>query len=146
MGQRWTLTETTKPHFDRFFETEQAAGRTVTVEILQNTKDDELNRRINGFYRNLAGQVDGHSFSDIRALTKLHVGIPLMREHSEAYREKYDGLIKDRFDYAEKLALMIEPAEFPVTSAMSIEIKTEYCKRLRDFWAQRGYLLTVDED
>jgi len=58
------------------------------------------------------------SANEARAYCKLHYGVPIRREEPE-YNEVYARLIKSRFSYEEKLSLMIEPVDFPVTRDMN---------------------------
>ena len=55
----------------------------------------------------------------IEAYCKLHFGVPILRRDSLEYRQKYDRIIRP-MSYEQKLELMVEPFDFPVTSAMNV--------------------------
>lgn len=80
-----------------------------------------------------------------RAYCKLHVGIPLLREVNEAFRLKYDRLLKDR-SYEEKLEFMMVPISLPVTSIMTVKQKSEYLNRVFRHFSQKGAELTIPPD
>jgi hypothetical protein len=79
--------------------------------------------------------------SEVRAYCKLHLGVPILRRDSSEYREKYDRLIKP-MNYEQKLELMVEPFEFPVTSAMSVKQHAEYLDAVCVHLTGKGIKLT----
>jgi len=76
-----------------------------------------------------------------RAFCKLHMGVPLLRAEDETYRDKYDRIIKPH-SYEEKLEMMMEPFDFPVTRLMSTEQEKRYLDEVQRYFSQRGMILT----
>lgn len=70
------------------------------------------------------------SVNDARAYCKLHFGVGIRRQEAD-YNEVYAGMIRDRFSYEEKLALMIEPVDFPVTRGMSRKQFSEFVEAIK---------------
>ena len=72
---------------------------------------------------------------DARAHCKLHYGVPVMLETSDAYAKTYLSLIEDRYSYEEKLEIMVSPAtDHPVTRIMTTKQFNEYVARI-----ERGF-------
>ena len=67
---------------------------------------------------------------DARSHCKLYHGIPLMLAQDEKYLEAWYRMIKDRFTTEEKLDLMLEPFNYPVTSMMKRETFSKWVDRL----------------
>jgi len=78
---------------------------------------------------------------EYRAVSKLCVGVPLLRAESLDFKEKYDRIIRP-LDYTAKLELMAEPFDFPVTRLMTVEQMSKYLTQLQQFWNQKGFNLT----
>jgi len=79
--------------------------------------------------------------SEYRAYCKLHFGVPLLRIQDEDFREIYDRLIRP-LDYEDKLSLMVEPIDLPVTSRMSPKTMAQYLKDMSDHFIEQGFQLT----
>jgi hypothetical protein len=61
---------------------------------------------------------------EVRAYCKLHHGVPIRREDDD-FREVYDRVVRP-LPYEAKLALMVEPIDFPITRDMTITQMTRY--------------------
>lgn len=70
------------------------------------------------------------SVNDARAYCKLHFGVGICRQDTE-FNASYCCLIRDRFSYEEKLALMVEPVDFPVTRIMTRKMFSEYVEAIK---------------
>lgn len=68
--------------------------------------------------------------NDARAHCKLHYGVPIMRRDDTRFNDQYSKLILNRFTYEEKLQLMVEPIDFPVTRGMTRKQFREYIERI----------------
>lgn len=79
--------------------------------------------------------------AECRAYCKLHFGVPLLRAESEAFREQYDAIVRP-LPYDQKLALMLEPIELPVTSLMSVKTKTRLLDQIWCHFTGLGMQLT----
>lgn len=68
--------------------------------------------------------------NDARAHCKLHYGVGIAKE-DVTFCETYEKLIKDRFTYEEKLELMIEPVDFPVTRDFTRDQFSRYVEEIK---------------
>lgn len=83
--------------------------------------------------------------AEARAYCKLTIGIPILREQNEAFRLRYDEILKP-LSYEQKLAIMSEPLNLPVTSLMSTKQLTEYLEGIIRHFGQQGIVLTMPDD
>lgn len=93
----------------------------------------------------IASQWEGNDPEDVRAYCKLHFGIPILREDSEAYSEVYDRVVRP-MTYEEKLTLMRLPIDLPVTRIMTKEQKTRYLDTIYKEFSSKGFILTRPEE
>lgn len=91
-----------------------------------------------------AEQLGDQTAEELRAYCKLTIGVPIMRESSEEFREKYDAIIKPH-TYEEKLTMMAEPLDFPVTRLMRTSEKTRYLDSMNEHFTGQGVILTQPE-
>lgn len=87
-------------------------------------------------------QLGDRTAEEVRGESKLRFGVPIMRRDSDDFCEKYDRLIKPR-PYAEKMELMMEPLDFPVTRMMTTKQNTEYLDAMHRHWSVQGVQLTM---
>jgi len=78
---------------------------------------------------------------EYRGYCKLHFGVAIMKSESPEWAEKYDRLIKP-LSYPEKLEMMMEPMDFPVTRLMSTKGKTDYLDQMYQHFTGLGFILT----
>ena len=83
--------------------------------------------------------------AEARAYCKLTIGVPILREQNEAFRLRYDEILKP-LSYEQKLAIMSEPLNLPVTSLMSTKQLTEYLDGIIRHFGQQGIVLTMPDD
>jgi len=89
------------------------------------------------FY-NIASNASGEPIAEIKALMKLRYGVPILRSEEASFRDKYDQLIKLRFSYEEKLALM---DWMPVSSLMNKKQMSRYIEDIVQHYAIQGIVL-----
>ena len=119
------------------FLTAQPFPMTVSAKVGEEPRRDRQNRFAFEACKQIAMILDDRTKDDVRAESKLHIGVPIMRSESDVFREKYDRLIKPR-PYEEKIELMVEPFDFPVTRLMSVKAMNEYITRLLRYWDDKG--------
>lgn len=100
----------------------------------------EQNRLQRLWCREVAEQLGDRTAEEVRAWGKLHLGVPIMREH-DGFRESYDRTVKP-LDYETKLMLMAEPLDLPVTRLMSVSQKVRYLDAMHRHWSGEGVILT----
>jgi hypothetical protein len=77
----------------------------------------------------------------VRAFLKLHMGVAILREDDEVFREKYDRIVRPH-SYEEKLEMMAVPFDFPITRLMSTEQEKRYLDEIQRYFSERGFILT----
>jgi len=114
----------------------------MTVSIRKGLdRTVEQNKLQRMWLNEAAEQLGDQTAEELRGLCKLTIGVPIMREASEEFREQYDQIIKPH-SYAEKLAMMMEPLDFPITRLMKTSEKTRYLDAVHQFFSEQGVVLT----
>lgn len=93
----------------------------------------------------IAEQLGDQTPEEVRGYCKLTVGVPILRSESETFRERYDAVVKP-MPYETKLALMMEPFDFPVTRLMNTKQATAYLDGVHRHFAEKGIALTDPGD
>lgn len=114
---------------------------TITAGVIRTNDQNKLQRK---WCQEVAEQLGDRTAEEIRGDAKLRFGVPILRAEHAEFAEKYDRLIKPR-PYAEKLELMMEPMDFPVTRLMTTKQKTAYLDAFAAFYAAQGMRLTIPE-
>lgn len=79
---------------------------------------------------------------EARGYCKLTIGVPILRSENEAFRERYDAIVKP-LPYEQKLAIMMEPLDLPVTRIMTTKQKTAYLDGVFRHFSEKGIVLTI---
>lgn len=122
---------------------EKREGR-FTVTITDGIKrSNEQNRTYYKWLGELAQQSieQGITEQEWRAYLKLHIGIPILRRDNEAFRIQYNKTVLN-LSYEQKMLIMQEPINFPVTSLMTVKQKSEFMDEVFKRMSQEGYTLT----
>lgn len=112
-----------------------------TVSITDGEKRSLAQNRLQRLWINeLAeqGDLDAESY---RAICKLHVGVPILRNESDEFKARYDSVFKV-LPYETKIELMKLPFDFPVTRLMTTKQKKHYLDQVHLLWSQQGFFLT----
>lgn len=118
--------------------------RPFTVDITEGRdRSTEQNRLAFKWYVEI-GEQTGEDREDVRARCKLEIGVPILRQAHEKFRETYDRLIKP-LPPTEKMKL-IRDIELPVTSLMNVEQMSRYLDIVFRRHAEFGIALTVPPD
>jgi len=118
--------------------------RPFTVDITEGRdRSTEQNRLAFKWYIEISDQT-GEDREDVRARCKLEIGVPILREAHDKFRQTYDRLIRP-LRYPEKLAL-IRDTELPVTSLMNVEQMSRYLDIVFRRHAEVGVVLTIPPD
>lgn len=117
----------------------------VTIEVTAGaSKTNQQNRLQRQWCNDAAQQLGDRTAEDVRAYSKLHFGVPILRAESEAYCAAYDRLIRP-LPYATKLEYMATPFDFAVTRAMTTKQLTAYLDAMAQYWSGLGVALTDPE-
>lgn len=97
------------------------------------------------WYGEIAEQKGDETAREVRAYCKLTIGVPILRAQNEAFRIRYDEILKP-MTYQQKLAIMAEPLDLPVTSLMNTKQLTEYLEGIIRHFGEQGIMLTMPDD
>ena len=111
---------------------------TVTDGKHRTTHQNRLQRQ---WVTEIAAQLGDQTPEEVRGYCKLAFGVPILRAENEAFRIRYDQIIKP-LSYAQKLALMMEPFDLGVTRIMTTRQKTAYLDAMHRHFAEQGIVLT----
>ncbi len=118
----------------------------VTVTITAGAiKTDPQNRLAFQWYGDVSTQMGDRTIPDVRAYSKLHLGVPILRVENEVYADKYDRIIRP-LPYEDKLELMMEPIDFPVTRLMTTRQLSAYLEAMSRHWSAQGVVLTDPDE
>lgn len=115
---------------------------TTTAGKHRTSHQNKLQRK---WMTEIAEQMGDSTAEEWRGYCKLTIGVPILREENEAFRQRYDQIIKP-MPYAQKLACMMEPLDFPITRNMTTKQKTAYLDGINRYFSERGVVLTQPED
>ena len=90
-------------------------------------------------------QLGDRTPEEIRAFCKLTLGVPILRAENEGFREKYDLIVRP-LSYEQKLSIMSEPLDLPVTRIMTTKQKTAYLDTIFRTFSEQGIVLTLPPD
>jgi hypothetical protein len=93
----------------------------------------------------IAEQLGDQSAEEVRGYCKLTIGVPILRAENETFRERYDLIVKP-LPYEQKLALMMEPLDFPITRLMTTKQATAYLDGVHRHFSEKGIVLTDPGD
>jgi len=109
----------------------------LTLKPGEETRRDRQNR--------FAFEALGDRETDeVRAETKLRIGVPILRSEDDYFRERYDSHAKG-LPYETKLALMVEPFDFPVTRLMTVKQMNTYITKMLAYWDAQGASVMLPE-
>lgn len=141
---------------DRIVETEQAREmllRFIASQPLPFTatltrgkhRSTAQNRTQRKWVQEIAEQLGDQTQEQVRAFIKLTIGVPILREENEAFRLRYDEVVKP-LNYEQKIALMAEPLDMPITRLMTTKQHARFLDEVHEFFSKRGIVLTDPED
>ena len=113
----------------------------VTSGAHRTTAQNRLQRQ---WCKDAATQLGDRTSEDVRAYSKLHFGVPILRADDEIYCEVYDRLIRP-LPYEVKLQYMSVPFDFAVTRNMNTKQLTAYLDAMAQYWSGEGVILTDPE-
>lgn len=70
---------------------------------------------------------------EYRAFCKLTIGVPILRAENAEFKAKYDEIVKP-LSYEQKLAIMAEPLDLPVTRLMTKRQKMAYLNQMYEYF------------
>lgn len=117
----------------------------VTIEPYKADRSASQNRLAFRWYSEIAQQSPQDTADGWRAVSKLTLGVPILRIENDDFRDQYDRMIKP-LSYEDKLELMGAPIDFPVTSLMKVKQFTMYLDAMQRHFAEQGVILTAGDE
>ena len=78
---------------------------------------------------------------EYRAYSKAYFGVPILLAENDAFAEQYTAIVKP-LPYDQKLEIMKQPIDLPITRIMTAKQKKQYLDDVYTHWTGKGYLLT----
>lgn len=116
----------------------------VTFKSGEETRRDAQNRFAFEAYGQIARLLGDRDLEDVRAETKLHIGVPILRQEDDDFRAKYDETVRP-MPYETKIKLMQMPFDFPVTRLMTVKQMSGYISEMLAYWDQQGASVMLPE-
>lgn len=117
----------------------------VTIEPHKKRRTNDQNRLQRLLVKSISEQLGDRTPEEVRGECKLTLGVPILRASNEGFREKYDAIVRPLF-YEQKLALMMEPLDLPVTRLMTTKQHADYLDSIYRHYSAQGLRLPVPED
>jgi hypothetical protein len=115
------------------------------VEIKKHNRSEMQNRTVFMWYREIAKAKGDETPTDVRAYCKLHYGVPILREDNDDFREDYDQIVRP-LSYENKLKIMVEPLDLPVTRIMTVDQMQRYMEEVEKYGYSFGVELTIPNE
>jgi hypothetical protein len=116
----------------------------LTLKPGEETRRDRQNRFAFEAYKQIAAILGDRETDEVRAETKLRIGVPILRAEDDYFRERYDSHAKG-LPYETKLALMVEPFDFPVTRLMTVKQMNTYITKMLAYWDAQGASFAIPD-
>ena len=113
----------------------------VTVTITKGKHRSTLQNRLQRQWINELSEQMNQPTEDVRALLKLHYGVPVLRNENEAFKAEYDAVIEP-LPYEAKLRLMKVPLDWAVTRLMTTKQHKAFLDEVYRSFSEQGYVLT----
>jgi hypothetical protein len=118
----------------------------LTVSLTKGGKRSVQQNKLQRLWLNeIAEQLGDQSAEEVRGYCKLTIGVPILRAENDAFRERYDAIVRP-LPYEQKLALMMEPLDFPITRLMTTKQATAYLDGVHRHFSEKGIVLTDPGD
>lgn len=143
MTQRVVKNEADLDLLVRFLKSQK---RPFTVDITKGAhRSLEQNKLQRLWVNEISEQLGDQTPEEVRGFIKLTVGVPILRAENEAFRERYDAVVRP-LTYEQKLAIMMEPLDLPVTRLMTTDQKSRFLDGVFKRFSEQGLTLTIPPD
>lgn len=93
----------------------------------------------------ISAQLGDRTPEEVRGECKLTLGVPLLRNENEVFRIQYDKVVRP-LSYEQKLAIMMEPLDMPITRLMTTRQHAAYLESIIRHYSAQGIVLTIPPD
>lgn len=116
----------------------------VQIRNKEESRRDAQNRLQHHWFKECHAQNNQLSVNEYRAFCKYHFGIPILCR-DEQCKEQLARVFK-HLQYEQRLELMQEPFDMPVTRLFSVKEFAEYLNQIEQYFTKNGYRLTTGDD
>lgn len=109
------------------------------VRSLKQNKTQRL------WHNEIAMQLGDRTPEEVRGECKLTLGVPILRAENEVFRVRYDAVVRP-LSYEQKLAIMMEPLDMPITRLMTTRQHSAYLESIIRHYTAQGIVLTIPDD
>lgn len=92
----------------------------------------------------ISEQLGDQTPEEVRGYCKLAIAVPILRAENEEFAAKYDAIVKP-LPYEQKLSIMQEPLDLPVTRLMTTKQLAKYLDTIYKMFTEQGLKLTDPE-
>lgn len=118
----------------------------LTVSLSKGGRRSIQQNKLQRLWLNeISEQLADQSPEEVRGYCKLTIGVPILRAENDTFRERYDAIVRP-LPYEQKLALMMEPLDFPVSRLMTKKQATAYLDGVHRHFSEKGIVLTDPGD
>lgn len=143
MTTRFVETEADRQLLLRFIEGQPLP---MTVSLSKGGRRSLKQNKLQRLWLNeISEQLGDQTPEEVRGYCKLTIGVPILRAENENFREKYDAIVRP-LPYEQKLALMMEPLDFPISRLMNTKQATAYLDGMHRHFSEKGIALTDPGD
>ncbi|MCY1218452.1 hypothetical protein D9M72_304010 [compost metagenome] len=142
-----TVNRIIKDEYDRKMFIRFIEGRKLpfTVSLMDGKhRTNDQNRLQRLWMTEISAQLGDRTPEEARGYCKLTIGVPILREENDVFRRKYDSVVKP-LTYEQKLTIMMEPLDLPVTRIMTTRQKTAYLDGIFRHFSEQGVVLTLPD-
>lgn len=93
----------------------------------------------------ISAQLNDRTPEEVRGECKLTLGVPILRNENEVFRIQYDRVVRP-LSYEQKLAIMMEPLDMPITRLMTTRQHAAYLESIIRHYSAQGIVLTIPPD
>lgn len=122
----------------------ESAELPCTMTLTKGAPRSIEQNRLNRMWMLELEQQGDMTAEEYRAYCKAYFGIPILLAENEAFRQQYEAIVKP-LPYEQKLEIMKEPIDFPVTRLMTVKQEKRYLDEVYGYWTGRGFQLTDPE-
>ena len=119
----------------------QARELPFTVNVVKGAPRSIEQNQLQRMWLTEAQEQGDQTAEEYRAYCKLHIGVPILRNENEIFRQQYENTIRP-LPYEAKLAVMKVPIDLPVTRIMTTKQKAQYLDAIYQHFRGLGMQLT----
>jgi hypothetical protein len=116
----------------------------VIIQDYDQSRSAAQNRLAFQWLKAAVEQLGDETVEEKRAYCKLHFGVQIRRE-DDGFREVYDRVIRP-LTYQQKLEIMVDPIDFPITRDMSVKEMARYLEMMGRHFSELGVDLPKPDD